>query len=43
MKNFDDTIRKIAGMKVRVPKSMFGAHPEISSFTEKDRIRFHEL
>ena len=34
---------KIAGMRVRVPKSMFSAHPEMPSFTEKDRIRFHEL
>jgi metal-responsive CopG/Arc/MetJ family transcriptional regulator len=24
-------------------KSFFGAHPEISSFTEKNEIRFHEL
>ncbi|MGB2727734.1 MAG: hypothetical protein WBD09_04575 [Halobacteriota archaeon] len=42
-KNFDDAIRKIAGMRVRVSKSMFGAHPEMSSFTEKDKIRFHTL
>jgi predicted CopG family antitoxin len=40
-KNFDDAIRKLAGMKVS--KSMFGVHPEMSSFTDKDRIRFHEL
>jgi|LGOV01.1.fsa_nt_gb hypothetical protein len=40
-KNFDDAIRKLAGMNV--PKSMFGVHPEMSSFTDKDRIRFHEL
>ena len=31
-KNFDDAIRKIAGMRVRVPKSMFGTHPEMSSW-----------
>lgn len=42
-KNFDDAIRKLSETRVRVPKSMFGAHPEMSSFTEKDRIRFHEL
>jgi predicted CopG family antitoxin len=40
-KNFDEVIRKLT--KRRLPKSMFGAHPEISSFTEKDEIRFHEL
>ena len=37
-KNFDEAIRKLAGMTVQVPKSMFGAHPEISSFTEKDNF-----
>jgi len=42
-KNFDDAIRKISEKRVRVPKSMFGAHPEMSSFTEKDKIQFHEL
>ena len=40
-KNFDDAIRKLS--ERRVPKSMFGAHPKMSSFTEKDKIRFHEL
>ena len=40
-KNFDDAIRKLS--ERRVPKSMFGAHPEMSSFTEKDKIRLHEL
>jgi hypothetical protein len=40
-KNFDDTIRKLSEM--RLTKSLFGAHPEMSSFTEKDKIRFREL
>jgi len=38
-KNFDEVIRKLT----KKQKSMFGAHPEMSSFTEKDKIRFHEL
>jgi len=42
-KNFDDAIRKLSEKRVRVPKSMFGAHPEMTSFTEKDKIRLHEL
>ena len=42
-KNFDDAIRKLSETRVRIPKSMFGAHPEMSSFTEKDKVRFHEL
>ena len=37
LKNFDDAIRKLS--ERRVPKSMFGAHPKMSSFTEKDKIR----
>ena len=37
-KDFDEVIRKLT----KKPKSMFGAHPEMSSFTEKDKIRFHE-
>ena len=42
-KNFDDAIRKLSETRVRIPKSMFGAHPEMSSFTENDKIRFHTL
>ena len=38
-KNFDEAIRKLAGMTVQVPKSMFGAHPEISS--GGDSLRHH--
>jgi hypothetical protein len=38
-KNFDEVIRKLT----KKPQSMFGAHPEMSSFTEKDKIRFHTL
>lgn len=40
-RNFDEVIRKLT--KKKTPKSMFGAHPEISSFTEKNEILFHEL
>jgi len=40
-KTFDEVIRELT--KNRVPRSMFGAHPEMSSFTEKDEFWFHEL
>jgi len=40
-KTFDEVIRQLT--KNRVPRSMFGAHPEMSSFTEKDEFWFHEL
>ncbi len=40
-RTFDEVIRKLT--KKKTPKSMFGAHPEISSFTEKNEIPFHEL
>lgn len=40
-KTFDEVIRELT--KNRVPRSMFGAHLEMSSFTEKDEFWFHEL
>ena len=38
-KTFDEVIKELT--KNRVPRSMFGAHPEMSSFTEKDEFWFH--
>ena len=38
-KTFDEVIRELT--KNRVPRSMFGAHPEMSSFTAKDEFCFH--
>lgn len=29
--------------KKRIPKSMFGAHPEMTPFTREDEADFHEL
>lgn len=41
--SIDDTIRILLVQSKKIPKSMFGSHPKMMSFTEKDRAEFHEL
>ncbi len=38
-KNYDEVIQRFLKKK----KSMFGAHPEMTSFTEEDEARLHEI
>ncbi len=42
VKSYDKAIRKMASKEVRIPKSMFGAHPEMKPF-KRDEDDFHEL
>lgn len=40
---YDDVINKLISLKRKIPKSKFGAHPEMTKFTEADESDFHEL
>lgn len=42
-RSLDETIRALIRQVKKVPKSKFGAHPEMESFTAEDEARFHEL
>ena len=40
---YDEVINKLIELKRKVPKSKFGAHPEMTEFTVEDESEFHEL
>ena len=42
-KSVDETIRKLIDKAEGIPNSMFGAHPKMKSFTERDEAKVHEL
>ncbi len=41
-KTYDELIRKLLAKKSDIPDSMFGTHPDMPSFTEEDRLKFHD-
>ncbi|HLC92748.1 MAG TPA: hypothetical protein VJH23_03500 [archaeon] len=42
VKSYDKAIRKMASKEVRVPKSLFGAHPELKPF-KRDEDDFRDI
>jgi hypothetical protein len=42
-KSHDEVIKKLLAQRKKLPCSMFGSNPKLSSFTEEDRAEFHEL
>lgn len=40
VKTYDEVLEKIMDEKFKVPKSLFGAHPWMTPFTEEDRFDF---
>ena len=42
VKSYDKAIKKMASKEVKIPKSMFGAHPELKPF-RRDEDDFHDL
>ena len=43
LKTYDEVIHKLMELKRKIPKSKFGAHPEMTEFTTEDESEFHEL
>jgi len=43
VKSLDEAIRVLIRKVRKVPKSKFGAHPEMKPFTSEDEATFHEL
>ena len=42
-KSHDEVIKKLLVEQKKIPCSMFGSNPKLTSFTEKDRAEFHEF
>jgi len=42
-KSLDEAIRALIRKVKKIPKSKFGAHPEMKLFTSEDEAAFHEL
>jgi hypothetical protein len=42
-KSHDEVIKKLLIEQKKIPCSMFGSNPKLTSFTEKDRAEFHEF
>ncbi len=40
---YDEVINKLIELKRKIPKSKFGAHPEMSQFTIEDESEFHDI
>lgn len=43
LKSYDELLNRLISIEKNIPKSKFGVHPEMKSFTKKDEIDFHEL
>jgi hypothetical protein len=43
LKSYDELINVLVELRRKIPRSKFGAHPEMSEFTAKDEGNFHEL
>lgn len=41
--SIDDTIRTLIVQSKKIPESMFGSHPKMTSFTQGDKGEFHDL
>jgi hypothetical protein len=42
-KSIDETVVKLITENEAIPKTRFGAHPNMKSFTRNDRGSFHEV
>ena len=42
-KSHDEVIKKLLTERKKIPCSMFGSNPKLSSFTQEDEAEFHEL
>jgi predicted CopG family antitoxin len=42
-KSHDEVIKKLLIERKKIPCSMFGSNPKLSSFTQEDEAEFHEL
>jgi hypothetical protein len=42
-KSKDDIIKALISERKKTPESMFGANPNLNSYTQKDKTEFHEL
>jgi len=42
-KSLDETIQELIRRVGKIPKSKFGAHPEMTAFTPEDEAKVHEL
>ena len=42
-KSMDETVKLLINKAENIPDSMFGAHPEMNAFRDKDEARLHEL
>ncbi len=42
VKSYDKAIRKMASKEIKIPKSLFGVHPEMKPF-KRDEDDFHNL
>ncbi|MFH1722301.1 MAG: hypothetical protein ABH950_06840 [Candidatus Altiarchaeota archaeon] len=42
-KSYDETLTYLITKTTDIPKSNFGTHPRMKSFTRKDRSSFHDL
>jgi hypothetical protein len=43
VRSIDETIQTLIRRIRKIPKSKFGAHPDMTPFTPKDEARSHEL
>lgn len=43
LKTCDEVINILVELRRKIPRSKFGAHPEMTEFTAKDEGDFHEL
>jgi len=41
-KSLDEVIKKLLVKQKKIPCSMFGSNPNLTSFKEEDRAEFHE-
>jgi hypothetical protein len=42
-KSHNEVIKKLLAEHKKVPCTMFGSNPKLTSFTDEDRAEFHEL
>lgn len=43
VKTYNEVIEKLVELRGKLPRSRFGAHPEMTEFTEDDEAEFHDL
>lgn len=42
-RSHDEVIRRLISERKKIPSSMFGSNPKLSSFSPEDEAEFHEL